>query len=56
MAPNFLSVRWHEEAFHGLGDQGVEGLIPVGDLFPLPGGRRKEGKKKRKEEREKKSL
>jgi hypothetical protein len=55
MAPNFFSVRWHGEAFHGLGVQSIDGLILVGALFMLEGGKRREGKKKRKEDR-KKSL
>jgi hypothetical protein len=33
MAPNFLSVTWHGEAFHGLRVQDVENLILVGALF-----------------------
>jgi hypothetical protein len=45
-----------EEAFPGLGVQGVEDLILVGALFLLNGGSRREGKKKenRKQERKKK--
>jgi hypothetical protein len=45
MAPNFLSVTWLGEAFHGLGVQDVESLILIDALFPLDGGRRREGKK-----------
>jgi hypothetical protein len=30
MAPKFFSVRWHGEAFHGLGVQSIDGLILVG--------------------------
>jgi hypothetical protein len=45
MAPNFLSVTWHREAFPRLWVQGVKGLILVDALFPHNGGRR-EGKKK----------
>jgi hypothetical protein len=48
MAPKFLSVIWNGEAFHGLGVQGAECLILVGALFPLDGGKRREGKKKEK--------
>jgi hypothetical protein len=29
----FLSVTWHGEALYGLGTQGVEVLILLGDLF-----------------------
>jgi hypothetical protein len=43
--PNFLSAVWRGEAFHGIGVQGVESLILVDALFPLDGGRRREGKK-----------
>jgi hypothetical protein len=53
MAPNFFHVRWHGEAFHGLGVQSVEGLILVGALFMLDGGKRREKKKIRKEDRKK---
>jgi hypothetical protein len=48
MASNFLSVTWHGEALCGLGVQGVKGLILVGVLFPLDGGRIREGKKQEK--------
>jgi hypothetical protein len=51
MAPNFLSITWHEEAFHRLGVQDVQSLILVGALFPLDGGRRREGKKKEKKKK-----
>jgi hypothetical protein len=37
---------WHEEAFHRLGVHDVESLILVDALFPLDGGRKREGKKK----------
>jgi hypothetical protein len=43
--PNFLSVTWSEETFHGLGILDVESLVLVDVLFPLDG-RRREGKKK----------
>jgi hypothetical protein len=46
MAPNFLSVTWLGEAFHGLGVQDVESLILIDALFPLDGGRRRERKEK----------
>jgi hypothetical protein len=44
-----------EEVFPKLGAQGDKGLILVGALFPLDGGKRREGKKKekRKEKRKK---
>jgi hypothetical protein len=48
MAPNFVSIAWLWEAFHGLGIQDVKSLILVGGLFPLDAGRRREGKKKEK--------
>jgi hypothetical protein len=44
-------VTWHEEALHGLGVQGVEGLILVVALFPLDAGSRREGKKKEKKKK-----
>jgi hypothetical protein len=47
MAPNFLSVICCQEVFLWLGIQGSECLIVVGALFPLDGGRRREGKKKK---------
>jgi hypothetical protein len=50
MAPNFLSVTWHGEAFQGLRVQNVESLTLVGALFPVDGGRRRE-KEKTKEEK-----
>jgi hypothetical protein len=46
MAPNFLSVTWHREAFLRQGAQDVEGLILVDALFLFDGGRRRVGKKK----------
>jgi hypothetical protein len=55
MAPNFFSVTWLAEVFHGLGVQDVKSLIPVGALFQLDGGWRREGKKKRNEEKRKKN-
>jgi hypothetical protein len=48
MAPNFLNVAWHGEAFPRLGVQGIESLILFDALFLLEGGRRREGKKKEK--------
>jgi hypothetical protein len=42
---------WYGEAFQGIGAQDVEGLIVVGALFLLDGGRRREGKKKEKEKK-----
>jgi hypothetical protein len=48
MVPNFLSIMWCGEAFHGVWVQDVESLILVGALFPFYGGRRREGKKKEK--------
>jgi hypothetical protein len=48
MLPNFLSATGHGEAFHGLGVQDVKSLILVDSLFPLDGGRRKEGNKEKK--------
>jgi hypothetical protein len=48
MAPNFLSIMWHGEAFHGLVVQDVKSLILVDALFLLDEGRRREGKKKKK--------
>jgi hypothetical protein len=51
MAPNFLSIIWCGEAFHGLGVQDVKSLIQVGALFPLDGGRRIKGKKKEKKKK-----
>jgi hypothetical protein len=53
-SPDFLSVMCCGEAFPGLGVQGVEGLILVGALFLLDGGRRREGKKKEKRKENKK--
>jgi hypothetical protein len=53
MAPNFPSVTWHSEAFHGLRVQGVKVLILVGALFLVDGGRRTEGKKKTDRQKEK---
>jgi hypothetical protein len=47
MVPNFLSAAWYGEAFHWLVVQGVENLILLDSLFPLDGGRRREGKKKK---------
>jgi hypothetical protein len=44
MAPNFLSVTWHGEAFPGVEVQNVKSLILVDALFLLDGGRRREGK------------
>jgi hypothetical protein len=51
MEPNFLSIMWGGEAFHGLGVQDVKNLILVGALFLLDGGRRREGKKKEKKKK-----
>jgi hypothetical protein len=48
MAPNFLSIVLHLVAFQGLGVQDVKSLILISALFPLDGGRRREGKKKEK--------
>jgi hypothetical protein len=48
MAPNFLSVTWHGEAFHRLGVHDVKSLILVDALFPLDRGKRREGKIKEK--------
>jgi hypothetical protein len=45
MAPTFLSVAWHGEAFHGLG---VQSLILIDALSLLDGRRRREEKKKKK--------
>jgi hypothetical protein len=45
MAPDFLSAVWRE-ASHELGVQDVESLILIDALFPLDGGRRREGKEK----------
>jgi hypothetical protein len=47
----FSHITWHEEAFHRLGFQYVKSLILVGALFPVDGRRRREGKRKRKEEK-----
>jgi hypothetical protein len=48
MAPNFLRITWHREAFPGLKVQGVEGLILVVLYFYLmEAGEEKERKKKR---------
>jgi hypothetical protein len=55
MAPHFLSVTYGE-AFHGLGVQGVKGLILVGALFLLDGGRRRKEKKKKKKKEKKLPL
>jgi hypothetical protein len=55
MVPNFLSVTWYGKAFHRIEVQDVKSLVQLGLLFPLDGEGRKEGKKKRNEER-KKSL
>jgi hypothetical protein len=44
MVPNFLSAAWCGEAFHRLVVQDVESLVLVDALFPLDGGRRREGK------------
>jgi hypothetical protein len=51
MEPNFLSIMWGGEAFHGLGVQDVKNLILVSALFLLDGGRRREGKKKEKKKK-----
>jgi hypothetical protein len=48
MAPTFLNVTWHGEDFHRPGVHDVESLIVVDALFPLDGGRRREGRKKEK--------
>jgi hypothetical protein len=52
--PNFLSVTCCGEAFPGLGVQGVEGLILVGALFPLDGGREEKEREKKEERKGKK--
>jgi hypothetical protein len=52
MAPNFLSVTWFEETFHGLGVEHVESFILVSALFLRDGGWRRE-KKKKEEKRNK---
>jgi hypothetical protein len=51
MVPNFLSITWHGDAFHGLGVHDVESLILVGVLFLLDGERRREGKKNEKKKK-----
>jgi hypothetical protein len=51
MAPSFLSITYHGEAFHSLGVQDVESLILVGALLLLDGGRRREGKEKEKKKK-----
>jgi hypothetical protein len=51
MVPNFLSVTWCGEAFHGLGVQDVKTLILVDALFPLSGERKRGRKKKGKEKK-----
>jgi hypothetical protein len=56
MAPNFLSVICCQEVFLWLGIQGSECLIVVGALFPLDGGRRREGKKKEKRKEKRKKI
>jgi hypothetical protein len=48
MAPNFLSIMWLREAFHGLRIQDVKSLILFDALFLLDGRKRREGKKEKK--------
>jgi hypothetical protein len=49
MALNFLSVRWHGEAFHRLGVQDVAEFKSGWCSISADGERRREGKKKRRE-------
>jgi hypothetical protein len=53
MVANFLSIMWNGEAFHGLGVQDVESSTLVGNLFPLDGEKRGEGKTKEKKKKKK---